>query len=488
MSDAFTQALSHAPTGLFLNGEFLPSESGETFPVHDPATGDEIALMANATVADARRALDSAVSVQDAWARTSARQRADILRLAYEKILQRSEDLALLMTLEMGKPLAESRAEIAYGAEFLRWFSEEAVRFRGETASSPAGDSRIVTIQQPVGPALLVTPWNFPLAMGTRKIGPALAAGCTAIIKPAALTPLTMNAFVAILAEAGLPSGVVSVLPTKRSSAVVKALMNDARLRKVSFTGSTPVGQQLIRQSADQVLRLSLELGGNAPLIVCADADVEHAADEALKAKLRNNGEACTAANVLYVHEDVADAFAAALTRRFEALIVGAGYDPATTVGPVINQDAVSNLESLVEDAVSSGATVLACRPYPHSGGTFFAPTLLDHVPAHARVVREEIFGPIAPIVRWTDLDDLLGRANDSEFGLAAYVFTKDLNRARVICERLEVGMIGLNRGVLSNVAAPFGGVKQSGYGREGGAAGIAEYLQTKYISIDASL
>jgi succinate-semialdehyde dehydrogenase / glutarate-semialdehyde dehydrogenase len=480
-------ALAAAPTGLFMDGQFAPSASGTTFPVLDPATGEELVQIADAGTADALRALDLATAAQEAWGTAPPRERADVLRRAYELIIERSEDLALLMTLEMGKPIAESRAEVAYGADFLRWFAEEAVRIAGSTRVAPAGGARILTIRRPVGPCLLVTPWNFPLAMGTRKIGPALAAGCTVIVKPAALTPLTMNALASIMCEAGLPAGVLAVLPTSTSAPVVASVMTDPRLRKISFTGSTEVGRQLIAQAADGVLRVSMELGGNAPLIVCADADIPHAAGEAMKAKLRNNGEACTAANVFYVHEDVADAFADELTRRFDALRVGPGAEPETTVGPVIDARAVSSLSGLLDDAVERGARVLS-RPAAPEGttGTYFAPALLDHVPLDARVVREEIFGPIAPIVRWSDEAELLSHVNASEYGLAAYLFTRDLDRARRIAERLEHGMIGVNRGVLSDVAAPFGGVKQSGYGREGGDVGIDEYLQTTYISLDA--
>jgi succinate-semialdehyde dehydrogenase / glutarate-semialdehyde dehydrogenase len=488
MSTHHAAALRHAPTGLFIGNEFKDAASGATFDVLDPATGDVLVAIADAGIDDALAALDSAAAAQAAWAQTPSRVRADILRRAYDLILARAEELALLMTLEMGKPLAESAAEIVYGAEFLRWFSEEAVRFGGQTRTASDGASRIVTIKEPVGPCLMVTPWNFPLAMGTRKIGPALAAGCTVIVKPAGLTPLTMNALAAILKEAGLPDGVLSVLPTKSSSAVVSALTADARLRKLSFTGSTAVGKELIRQSADQVLRVSMELGGNAPLIVCEDADIPQAARETMKAKLRNNGEACTAANVLYVHESVAEEFAAELGRHFDALTVGAGYDDGSTVGPVIDDKAVRSLTDLVDDAVSRGATVASNASTPAgSDGTFFPPTLLVNVPADARLVKEEIFGPVAPIVTWSDELEMLALANSSEYGLAGYLFTKDLDRARRISEGLEVGMIGVNRGVLSNVAAPFGGIKQSGYGREGGDVGIEEYLETKYLSIDAS-
>lgn len=482
-------ALSHAPTGLLIGESFRPSSSGKEFDVNDPATGQRLTSVADASPADALEALETAHRSQKAWAATPPRHRGDILRRAYELILERKADLALLMTLEMGKPLVESEAEITYGADFLRWFSEEAVRFGGRASTSPTGDTRIVTVQEPVGPSLLVTPWNFPLAMGTRKIGPALAAGCTVIVKPAALTPLSMNALGAILIEAGLPAGVLSIIPTSSSSPTVASLMSDRRLRKISFTGSTEVGKQLIRQSADQVLRVSMELGGNAPLIVCSDADVPHAAAEAMKAKLRNNGEACTAANVFWVHESVLAEFTAQVAAQFDELTVGPGYAAETNVGPIIDQRSADGLQELVEDALQRGAKIVSQRPSPeNSGGSYFPPTLLTDVPRDARVVQEEIFGPIAPIVSWSDEDDLFNQLNASEYGLAAYLFTDDLTRARVFAERLEVGMVGINRGVLSNVAAPFGGIKHSGYGREGADVGINEYLSTKYLSVDAPL
>ncbi|MGA7148852.1 MAG: NAD-dependent succinate-semialdehyde dehydrogenase [Microbacterium sp.] len=480
-----TEALRHAPTGILTDNVFRRSSNGSEFAVHDPATGEVVAMMADGSVEDAIAAVQSASSAQRRWAATPASDRADILRRAYELIIERREDLAMLMTLEMGKPLAESEAEVVYGAQYLRWFSEEAVRFSGRIMASPAGDSQIITIQQPVGPCLLVTPWNFPLAMGTRKIGPALAAGCTVIVKPAELTPLSMNALAAILIEAGLPEGVLSVLPTTSSPAVVSAIMADSRMRKISFTGSTEVGKMLIRQSADNVLRVSMELGGNAPFIVCSSADVSHAVDEAMKAKLRNNGEACTAANVLYVHADVTEQFSSELALRFDSLVVGPGYDPDTTVGPIIDQRAVEKLGDLLQDALRLGARVLSQRPIPvDTTGTYFPPTLLTDVPREARVVKEEIFGPIAPIVVWHDAEDLVRDINANEVGLAAYLFTRDLDEMRVLTDRLEVGMIGINRGVLSNVAAPFGGVKQSGYGREGSSLGIDEYLEVKYVAI----
>ena len=484
--DAVRRALQLAPTGLFVANTFRPAAGDAEFDVIDPATGAVLTRIADASVADALEALGVADATQTGWAATPPQQRSDILRRAYELVRGRRDDLALLMTLEMGKPLGESLAEVDYSADFLRWFSEEAVRIGGSVGVAPDGGSRMMTVRMPVGPCLLVTPWNFPLAMGTRKIGPALAAGCTAIVKPATHTPLTMNALAGILHEAGLPAGVLSVLPTSDSEGVVAALMRDPRLRKLSFTGSTTVGRQLIRQSADQVLRLSMELGGNAPLIVCADADIPRAADEAMKAKLRNNGEACTAANVFFVHENVSAAFARALCDRFDALVVGAGKDATSDVGPLIDERAVERINALVGEAVADGAQVLSrIDPPAGTGGSYLAPTALIDVPPGARIVREEIFGPVAPIVSWADDAELLALLDANEFGLAAYIFTADLDRALALATRLQVGMVGINRGVLSNVAAPFGGVKHSGYGREGGATGIDEYLQTTYVAID---
>ncbi|MGQ1838646.1 NAD-dependent succinate-semialdehyde dehydrogenase [Kocuria turfanensis] len=478
-----TPVLSRVPTGLLLGGRFVSSTSRNQFYVTDPATGQTLVAVADADPDDAREALDQASEAQDSWKRTAPQVRAAILRRAYELMLEQAEDLALLVTLEMGKPVPESLDEVKYAAEFLRWFSEETIRINGITRVAPDNDSRIFTLKEPIGPCLLVTPWNFPLAMGTRKIGPALAAGCTAIVKPATPTPLSMNMLGQIFLEAGLPAGVLSILPTTDSPAVVSAIMADPRLRKLSFTGSTQVGKILAARAADNVLRLSLELGGNAPLIVCRDADIDRAVDETMKAKLRNNGEACTAANVIYAHRDVAEKYSMALARRFDELVVGPGYETSSTVGPLIDNNAVCKVQELVQDALDKGARVLSELAIP-TEGSYCAPSVLGEVPLEARIVHEEVFGPVAPIVTWDDEAELLQGLNASPYGLAGYLFTRDLDTARRFSEDLQVGMLAINRGVLSNVAAPFGGLKHSGYGHEGGDEGIEEYLDTKYVAL----
>jgi len=474
------------PTGLLVGGEWRPSSSAEVLDVTDPATGLVLARVADATVDDARESIRIAAETQVSWAATPPRERGEILRRVYELMVERSEDLALLMTLEMGKPLAESRAEVLYAADYFRWFSEEAVRLTGSWRMSPDGQSRLLVMKQPVGPCLLVTPWNFPLAMGTRKLGPALAAGNTVIVKPAKQTPLSMLALAALLIEAGLPEGVLSVLTTSNSSGVVAAIMSDPRLRKLSFTGSTEVGIALAQQAAPGLLRTSLELGGNAPFIVFDDADLDLAVDEAMRAKLRNNGEACTAANRFYVQSGVVDEFVARLTERFGRLVTGRGVDEAVTLGPLIDQASVDKVSELVAAALADGA-VKAFEGGTPTGGTYYPATILAHVPAGSRVVREEIFGPVAPIVTFETEEEVVSLANDSEFGLASYLFTTDLARAIRVSERLEVGMVGLNKGVLSNVAAPFGGIKSSGFGREGGDEGIDEYTETKYVALSGN-
>jgi succinate-semialdehyde dehydrogenase/glutarate-semialdehyde dehydrogenase len=472
---------------LFLAGSWTKASNGATLPVEDPATGAVIAEVADATAADGARALEGAVAAQVDWARTPPRERGEILRRAYEVMVDKADQLALLMTLEMGKPLSESRSEVLYAAEFFRWFAEEAVRIAGTWATAPDGQTRLWTMKQPVGPCLFITPWNFPLAMGTRKIGPAVAAGCTMVVKPAAQTPLSMLALAQILADAGLPEGVLSVLPTSSPQQLTAPLIADPRLRKLSFTGSTAVGKKLVEQSAHQLLRVSVELGGNAPFIVFDDADLDHAVDEAMKAKLRNNGEACTAANRFYVHEAVARSFADRLAERFHALVVGRGVDESVTLGPLIDRAAVNKVAGLVDQAVQDGASVVTGGIRDDGVGCFYPPTVLADVPSHSIILREEIFGPVAPIATFVTEDDVLAEVNSSEYGLASYVFTRNLERALRVCERLEVGMVGLNRGVLSNTAAPFGGVKASGYGREGGREGIDEYLDTKYVSVNVS-
>ncbi len=472
------------PKGLLVAGEWTPAQDGRVLPVHDPSTGEVLTSVADASPSDGMAALDAAVSAQQSWAATAPRERGEILRRAFELMHERIDDLALLMTLEMGKPVAESRGEIVYAAEFFRWFAEEAVRVHGDYRVAPAGDKRILTMQQPVGPCLLITPWNFPTAMGTRKIGPAVAAGCTMVVKPASETPLSMLALAALLAEAGLPDGVLNVVTTSSSGAVMEPLIRDGRARKLSFTGSTGVGRRLVEQSASSLLRVSMELGGNAPFLVFADADLDAAVEGAVQAKMRNVGEACTAANRFLVHDSVADDFARRLAERLESLRVGRGTDENVQVGPVITEKARAEILELVADATDRGASVLTGGDSLPGPGYFIAPTVLADVPPDARVGSEEIFGPVAPVTRFADDAEALRLANDTEFGLIAYAFTSDLGRALSVSEALETGMVALNAGVISNPAAPFGGVKSSGFGREGGREGIAEYLETKYVGI----
>jgi succinate-semialdehyde dehydrogenase/glutarate-semialdehyde dehydrogenase len=478
------RVLDAVPDGLFIGGRWRPGEKGSTFGVHDPSTGEVLTEVADATPADGVSALDAAVTTQASWAHKAPRERGEILRRAFDLLHERLDDLALLMTLEMGKPIAESRGEIVYAAEFFRWFAEEAVRIHGDYRVAPAGDKRILTMQQPVGPCLLVTPWNFPMAMGTRKIGPAVAAGCTMVIKPASETPLSMLALAGIMAEAGLPDGVLNVITTHSSGAVMEPLIRDGRARKLSFTGSTAVGQRLVEQSAERLLRVSMELGGNAPFVVFADADLDVAVEGAVQAKMRNVGEACTAANRFLVADEVADEFAQRLAERLSSMTVGRGVDESVQVGPVITEKARSEILALVGDATDRGARVLTGGSALDGPGFFVAPTVLADVPADARVGREEIFGPVAPVVRFSTEAEALAMANGTEFGLIAYVFTTDLARGLRVSEALESGMVALNAGVISNPAAPFGGVKSSGFGREGGREGIAEYLETKYVGI----
>jgi succinate-semialdehyde dehydrogenase/glutarate-semialdehyde dehydrogenase len=471
-------------TGLFIGGEWRDAEGGKVFDVEDPSTGEVLTQVADASVADGRAALDAAVATQAEWAATPPRDRGEILRAAFELITERADDLALLMTLEMGKPLAESKAEIAYGAEFLRWFSEESVRVGGRWATAPNGASRLLVMKQPVGPCLMITPWNFPLAMGTRKIGPAVAAGCTMVVKPASLTPLTMLALADIMTEAGLPGGVLNVLTTQSTGAVMEPLIRDPRLRKLTFTGSTEVGRKLVEQSAEGLLRVSMELGGNAPFLVFADADLDAAVDGAMVAKMRNVGEACTAANRFLVHESVAAHFSSRLAERMGALTVGRGTEEGVEVGPLVEAKQRDKVAELVDDAVSHGAQV-ACGGKPSDGpGYYYPPTVLTDVPLAARMATEEIFGPVAPVFTFSSDEQAVAMANDTEFGLVAYMYTSDVSRSLRVIEGLETGMVGLNQGMVSNVAAPFGGVKASGFGREGGIEGIDEYLETKYVAI----
>jgi succinate-semialdehyde dehydrogenase/glutarate-semialdehyde dehydrogenase len=472
------------PTGLFIDGQWREAQGGATHGVEDPSTGGNLADVADASPADGVAALDAAVAAQAGWAATPPRDRGEILRRAFELIVERADDLALLMTLEMGKPLKESKAEIAYGAEFFRWFSEEAVRIAGRWSTAPNGATRLLTMKQPVGPCLMITPWNFPLAMGTRKIGPAIAAGCTMVIKPAALTPLTMLALVDILVDAGLPPGVLNLVSTTSSGDVMQPLIRDPRLRKLTFTGSTEVGRMLVEQSAQGLLRLSMELGGNAPFLVFGDADVEAAVEGAMLAKMRNIGEACTAANRFLVHESVADEFSEGLTARMSALVVGRGTEEGVDVGPLVEAKQRDKVADLVDDAVRQGGDVLVGGSAGEGAGYFYAPTVLKDVPLGARMFREEIFGPVAPVFTFSDDDQGVAMANDTEFGLVSYVFTNDLSRALTVSEKMETGMVGVNQGVVSNPAAPFGGIKASGFGREGGTEGIEEYLETKYVGL----
>jgi len=472
------------PTGLWVGGRSVDAGGGARLDVDDPATGEVLASVADASVADGRAALDAAVAAQAEWGRTAPRMRSEVLRRAFELITDRVEDLALLMTLEMGKSLAESRAEVTYAAEFFRWFSEEAVRVAGRWQTSPDGRTRLVTMRQPVGPCLFVTPWNFPMAMGTRKIGPAVAAGCTMVMKPASQTPLSMYALAQIMAEAGLPDGVLNVITTSRTGEVVEPLVRDRRLRKLSFTGSTAVGKVLVEQSAEQLLRVSMELGGNAPFLVFPDADLDAAVDGAVLAKMRNVGEACTAANRFYVAAPVAAEFTARLTARLEAMRVGRGTEEGVQVGPLIDARQRDKVAELVTDALDAGASARTGARRLGERGYFYAPTVLADVPASARILHEEVFGPVAPVTTFESEEQALAQANDTEYGLVAYVFTRDLSRAVRVAEGIETGMVALNQGVVSNPAAPFGGVKHSGFGREGGVEGIGEYLETKYVGL----
>jgi succinate-semialdehyde dehydrogenase/glutarate-semialdehyde dehydrogenase len=471
------------PTGLYIAGEWRPSSNGATFDVHDPADAGVLAQVADATPDDSAAAMDAAYAALPEWAATPPRKRSEILRRAFEAMHERADDLALLMVRENGKALPDAKAELTYAAEFFRWFSEEAVRIDGDYRIAPAGGTRTVVTRQPVGVCLLITPWNFPAAMLTRKLGPALAAGCTSVVKPAAETPLTALLLAELLAEAGVPDGVVNLLPTSKASDVSKVAMSDSRLRKISFTGSTEVGRVLLKQAADQVLVSSMELGGNAPFIVCADADLDAAVEGAMIAKLRNGGEACTAANRFYVEAPVAEEFGRKLAEKMGAVKVGRGDEDGVALGPLVNEDTVEKVERIVRETVAAGARTVIGGERPDGPGWFYPPTVLLDVPAGSPATEEEIFGPVAPIVPFTSDDEVLANANGTEYGLVAYVYTGDLARGLRLSEALEFGMVGLNRGVVSDPAAPFGGVKQSGIGREGGHEGIAEYLQTKYVS-----
>jgi succinate-semialdehyde dehydrogenase / glutarate-semialdehyde dehydrogenase len=473
------------PKQLFVGGEWRDAAGGGTIVIEDPATGEALCEVADAQPEDAMGALDAACTAQAEWAGVAPRDRGEILRRAFEELIDRADELALLMTLEMGKTVKESKAEITYAAEFLRWFSEEAVRIDGRYAVAGNGAGRLLTMKQPVGPCLLITPWNFPMAMGTRKVGPAVAAGCTMVIKPAKLTPLSMLALADIMDRAGLPPGVLNVIPAKSAGATTGPLIEDGRLRKLSFTGSTAVGKKLIEQSAQNVLKTSMELGGNAPFLVFEDADLDAAVEGALLAKMRNIGEACTAANRFHVAAPLQHDFASRLADKLAALKLGRGTEDDVDVGPLVDADTRDKVSELVEDAVGKGAKVLVGGSRVEGAGYFYEPTVLEGVAPGARLLKEEIFGPVAPVTSFDSEEDAIAAANDTEYGLVAYVFTSDLKRALRVCEGLETGMIGLNQGMVSNAAAPFGGVKQSGIGREGGYEGIDEYLETKYVAVN---
>jgi succinate-semialdehyde dehydrogenase/glutarate-semialdehyde dehydrogenase len=476
--------VDRVPKELLIGGRWRAAATGATFEVEDPATATVLCSVADASPEDGVAALAAAADAQETWAQHPPRERAEILRRAYEVVMQRQDELALLMTLEMGKPLAEARGEVAYAAEFLRWFAEEAVRIGGDYAMAPNGQGRFVVMRQPVGPSLLITPWNFPMAMGTRKIGPAVAAGCTMVVKPAPQTPLSMLALAEILLEAGLPEGVLNVVTTTDAAGVMEPLIRDRRSRKLSFTGSTAVGRRLIEQGSEQVLRVSMELGGNAPFLVFPDADLDAAVDGAMVAKMRNIGEACTAANRFLVHSSVAEEFTVRLAERMSALRLGHGVDDGVQVGPLIDAAARNKVASLVADAVDRGARVVVGGDGPDGAGYFYRPTVLADVPASATMAHTEIFGPVAPVTTFTEDHEAVAMANDTEYGLVAYLYTRDLDRAFRTAERLETGMVGLNQGLVSNPAAPFGGVKASGIGREGGKVGIDEFLETKYVAM----
>ncbi len=471
------------PTDLFVAGTWRPAAAGRRLEVSDPATGSVLATVADADTDDAAAAVDAAAAAAADWAATSPRSRADLLMRAFDLMRERSEELALLISLENGKSLADARGEVAYAAEFFRWYAEEGVRLRGQVGHAPSGANRLMVTYQPVGVSVLVTPWNFPAAMATRKIAPALAAGCTMVLKPAAETPLTALAVAALLEEVGLPAGVLNVVTTSRPGPAVETMLTDRRTRMVSFTGSTEVGGVLLRTAADHVLKCAMELGGNAPFVVLADADVDAALDGAMVAKMRNGGQACTAANRFFVHDSVHDAFVEGLIARMAAIRVGPGTDEATECGPLINDHAVRKVDLLVRDAVRRGARAMIGGRAPDGPGSFYPPTVLVDVPLDARVLHEEVFGPVAPVVRFEREEDLLPVVNDTDLGLVSYLYTRDLARGLRLAERLESGMVGLNRGLVSDPAAPFGGTQQSGLGREGSTEGLLEFMEAQYVA-----
>jgi succinate-semialdehyde dehydrogenase/glutarate-semialdehyde dehydrogenase len=481
----YDNLLANVPTDLWIGGKWRKSSDGGRFDVIDPATENKVASVASATVEDAKAALDAASAAFPAWAAKKPRERGEILRKAFELIMRDAERLAKLITIENGKALSDSRGEVAYAAEFFRWYAEEAVRNIGELSRGPSTGARILVQHKPAGIAVLVTPWNFPAAMATRKIGPALAAGCPVVLKPASDTPLTMLALMPILEEAGVPAGVVNVIPSRSSGKVVSAMLHDARVRVVSFTGSTEVGRKLLHEAADCVVRPAMELGGNAPFIVFDDADIDAAIEGAMIAKMRNMGEACTAANRFYVHEKVHDEFTKKLTAKMAGLKMGNGLDDGVALGPLVNKDGLDKVIELVDDAVKKGAKVLTGGKAPGGAGYFYPATVLANVSDDSKMLSEEIFGPVASIQAFRSEDEVVTRANDTEYGLVAYLYTKDLTRGMRVSEKLDFGMIGLNRGIVSDPAAPFGGMKQSGIGREGAHEGLMEFLETQYVSVN---
>jgi succinate-semialdehyde dehydrogenase/glutarate-semialdehyde dehydrogenase len=481
----YENLLANVPTDLWIGGKWRKSSDNERFDVTDPATERSVASVASASVDDAKAAVDAAAGAFEGWAAKKPRERGEILRKAFELIMRDQERLAKLITIENGKALPDSRAEVAYSAEFFRWFSEEGVRNTGDMRMAPSSGARILVHHKPAGIAVLVTPWNFPAAMATRKIGPALAAGCTVVLKPASETPLTMLALMPILEEAGVPAGVVNVLPSRRSGKVVDAMLHDPRVRVVSFTGSTEVGRKLLHAAADNIINPAMELGGNAPFIVFEDADIDAAIDGAMVAKMRNMGEACTAANRFYVQEKVHDAFAAKLKDKMAGLKMGNGLDDGVTLGPLVNAEGRDKVIHLVDDAVKKGAKILVGGKAPNGPGYFYPATVLTNVPDGVEMLHEEIFGPVASIQKFKTEDEVIKRANDTQYGLVAYLYTGDLKRGLRVSEKLDFGMIGLNRGIVSDPAAPFGGMKQSGIGREGAHEGLKEFLETQYISVN---
>ena len=479
------EVVDRVPKQLLIAGQWRDASEGEKLSIEDPSNGESLAEVADGTPEDARKALTAAHEAQEEWAATPPNTRSEILQKAFEMLGERADDLALLMTLEMGKTLAESKGEITYASEFLRWYAGEALRIDGYYKVAGNGSGRVLVMRQPIGPCLMITPWNFPTAMGTRKIAPAIAAGCTMVVKPARQTPLSMLALAEILGECGLPDGVLNVLTSSSSGGTMGPLIEDPRARKLSFTGSTEVGRSLIEQSAGQVLKLSMELGGNAPFLIFEDADIDAAVEGAMIAKMRNVGEACTSANRFHVADSVAGEFAEKLAERMGAMKVGRGTEDGVEVGPLIDDDQRAKVAELVDDATGKGATALVGGKRVDGAGYFYEPTVLSDVSDDANLLKEEIFGPVAPVKGFASEDEAVAAANDTEFGLVSYVYTNDLKRALRVCENLETGMIGLNQGLVSNAGAPFGGVKQSGVGREGGNEGIAEYLETKYVAVN---